>query len=202
MSKQNIYDIISKYTSINGIKPTTKDIIDINDDIMIMIKKFDRYYNKCFEFACGDSRDMCGFDSINKQFMIFYNNLKNEDIENNIFIKNMIYRISYTVGGYKYIYPKLILNIKFIHYDKEDNIFITISDINNEHILDLNVNKNILCKKMYESIFNNSIIINKYDLYEIYQLELLYDIIIIQRDNKTLCDFIKENNINLINIDI
>jgi hypothetical protein len=202
MSNQNIYDIISKYTSLNGIKPNTKDIIDINDDIMIMIKKFDRYYNKCFEFACGDARDMCGFDSLNKQFMNYYNDLKNEEIENDTFIKNMIYHISYKVSGCKYIYPKLILNIKFIHYDKEDNIFITISNMNNEHILDLILNKNIFCKKMYESIFNNSIIISKYNLYEIYQLELLYDIIIIERNNKTLCDFIKENNINLINIDI
>ena len=113
----NVYDMVYidvvniTHCIVNLVKNAIKynnnqnnDIITINDDELTMANKFTRYYKKCFDFACGDSRDMMGFKRINNNFMnITYTNIiKDTELEDNPFIQNMLYHISDEKIGTKY----------------------------------------------------------------------------------------------------
>jgi hypothetical protein len=96
--------IISSYVDSNGIKPNANDVITSNDDELTMVNKFNSYYSKCFDFACGDYRDMIGFKRLNNKFIeTTYTNIINDtELENNLFIQNMLYHISDEKIGTKY----------------------------------------------------------------------------------------------------
>lgn len=194
-------DIIKKYVNLNGIKPDSNDIININDTDNIIIMKFNNFYNKCYEFASGHQMDTIGFKKLNLEFMntIYKELIENKDIENDIVIQHILYLISNSKIGSLYIYPTLIFNIIFKNIDINNNINISILNINGENILELNIN-NISCQNIYNLIYDK--IKYKYDLYQKNQLKLLYNISILPNNNKLISLFITENNINLENIDI
>ena len=108
-------DIINQYVSLHGIKPNRLEIINYDDNLLIMIDKFTKWYKRAFEFAMGDQRDMNGFININNNYKSnIYTKYINE-IENDNFLSHMLFIISdgnkgekYIVGNDKeYVFPDL-----------------------------------------------------------------------------------------------
>lgn len=81
-------EYLSAYLKLNGIKPDTIDIIDLNDTIDNAILKFNRWFDKAFYFAQGDARDMHGFIQLNDNFLNTIKNVKDNNFLNHI--KNII----------------------------------------------------------------------------------------------------------------
>ena len=77
-------EYINKYNKLNGIKPNSEDIINLNDTIDIAIIKFNRLFNKALEFAQYDTRDLYGFIRLNNNFLDLIIN-----IENNYYLNYM-----------------------------------------------------------------------------------------------------------------
>ena len=202
MDNSCIFSILTTYINSNGIKPDSKNAFDINDDEITMINKFNIYYFKCHNFACGDGRDMIGFIRINKNFIdtTYMNIIKDTELENDPFIKHMLYHISSNKNGSKYIYPNIIININFINSTIDDGLIINIYNMNNDIITDLLVNKKITINKLYDLICSNDVINSKYRLYDITQLKILNNTVLIPLSNKILDEFISENKIHISNL--
>ena len=75
-------EYINIYNKLNGIKPNSEDIININDTIDIAIIKFNRWFDKALDFAQGDLRDLYGFSRLNNNFLDLIRNIKNNNFLN------------------------------------------------------------------------------------------------------------------------
>jgi hypothetical protein len=179
--KENILDIYNKFILMHGIKPNINEEFSNEDDYIIMINKFDKWYDRALEFATGDVRDIAAFYSIIHKFKEeIYCDFINTEIENNIFIQNMLYKLN--IGGQKYIYPNLIINISNIIFDN-DIIKLDINNINFEYIDNITIDSNQKIYKLYNIIYNK--LKNIYNLYNLEQLKLLYNNTVIE-NNDTL----------------
>jgi len=93
--EDHIYSIYKKCMEKHGISPDSNDIINYNDDLLILITKFNNWYNKADEFSCGDMRDQIGFDTVcNENINTIINYHSYNLISSNEFIQHMLFKLS------------------------------------------------------------------------------------------------------------
>jgi len=93
--EHNIYNIYKKCIEKHGILPDSNDIIKSNDDLLSLITKFNNWYNKADEFACGDMRDQVGFSkTCNENINTIINDYSYNLISSNEFIQHMLFKLS------------------------------------------------------------------------------------------------------------
>jgi len=177
--KNEIFELLNKYILLHGIKPNKNELINIDDNIYDMIIKFDNWIYRAEDFARGDGRDYIAYLNINKNFInnIYPKYIENNNIENNNFIKHIIYKITSGVKGTQFIYPDLIFNIINIKIENEimyfnlndlnGNILKSENDLINFELKDNNIN-------LYHYIYDIIKLNNKL-LYKLYQLKILYN---------------------------
>ena len=90
-----IYNIYIKCIEKHGILPDPNDIIKSNDNLIILVTKFNNWYGKANDFARGDMRDQIGFNYVCNQNIntIINDNLYNL-ISSNEFIQHMLFKLS------------------------------------------------------------------------------------------------------------
>jgi hypothetical protein len=93
--EHHIYNIYKKCIEKHGILPNSNDIIKSNDDLLILITKFNNWYNKADEFAWGDMRDQIGFSkTCNENINTIINDCSYNLISSNEFIQHMLFKLS------------------------------------------------------------------------------------------------------------
>jgi len=103
-------EYINKYNKLNGIKPNSEDIINLNDTIDIAIIKFNKWFDKALDFAQGDARDLCGFIRLNNNFLDLIINIENNNFLN--YMKFIILHNKESQYGLQNDYNKLINDYK------------------------------------------------------------------------------------------
>jgi hypothetical protein len=182
------FKILEQYVKLHGIKPSKEERININDEIDLMVSKFNKWYIRALIFTEGDSRDYLGFLQIKSNFInnIYPKFIKDKKINDDRFIQNMLYVISEkTVDdktlGEKYIFSNLILNMVDIDFNELNELInFKLTNMNGNYIcnkcnvINFYFNIKLNSYNLYLYIYDNLINYNLYNLYEIEQLKILY----------------------------
>jgi hypothetical protein len=199
MCNQERFDILTKFIEMYGDKPKDNNIININDDLDVMVNKFNLWYSDVIYFGThGHQMDIAGFQNILKKFdTTFYPTfIKDKEIEYDNFIQNMLYVVTSGKKGFKYIFPTLIINILNAEYYCDiPDIFagvlkFTIGTIGYNILYDLEIKINLKTTNLYRLVYDK--LKNECNLYELDQLILLYNNNLILKDKNLTDEFLRE----------
>ena len=161
---KNIINIFNSLLLLYNIKLNDDENINIDDNLSLMIFKFNKWYYRILELAKHDIIFFEDLKIIKKKFELeIYPIIKNTNFEKNMFIQNMLFLINNT--GIRFEFPNFIINIINEKYINKNNIIFDIKNINYEIIDSLNIQFIHYAKQLYNLIFDK--IKNKYNIYKI-----------------------------------